>query len=136
MLRRFLYSIVAELIGYYVFGVKEFVFGHYGLAYGYSNENIIIETLSDTYFFMYYEFFRLIDEEGFAASLFYAGFFTSMWVCLYLVAGLASALLNRAHPVLKRMVWFFDIKTKPLQSIGYVAALIAGLATWVVTIAL
>ena len=62
--------------------------------------------------------------------------FTPMWAFLFGASVIISNLLATYRWFLRSMVWFFDIKTKPIQSIGYVAGIICAVVTYIVTVAL
>jgi hypothetical protein len=67
-------------------------------------------------------------------GMFYAGFFTSFWALLYLLSAFVCRLLALSHTTLRGLVWFFDIKNKPLQCIGYVAGIFCAAITYVFTV--
>lgn len=68
------------------------------------------------------------------SAVLYPAFFTTIWVTLYGVSGLALKLARRIG---RGLGWFnrrFDIKKKPVQSLGLVAGLLTALAYWTVEI--
>lgn len=61
-----------------------------------------------------------------SAVFFYAAFFTSVWVWLYVLSG---ALIRTLHGAKSLWIWFLpfmDIEKKPLASIGKVAGVLGG----------
>jgi len=92
-------------------------------------------TAYDTFVFMLILVSRP-GASGIFLCFFYAGFFTSLWALLYLTSTIVARALLRLRTTLKRVVWFFDVRSKPLQCIGYIAGIIAGVTTWVVTVML
>jgi len=68
------------------------------------------------------------------SAVLYPAFFTTIWVTLYGMSGLALKLERRMG---RGLGWFnrrFDIEKKPVQSIGLVAGLLVALAYWTVVI--
>lgn len=68
------------------------------------------------------------------AAFFYAEFFTTIWAVLYFLAGSVSRLMLGSQFVVTRLVRFFDVQKKPIQSIGFVAACLSALLWWTITL--
>jgi hypothetical protein len=67
------------------------------------------------------------------SAVLYPAFFTTVWVTLYGVSGLA---LKFARRMGRWLSWFnqrFDIEKKPVRSIGLVASLVVAITYWVLT---
>jgi hypothetical protein len=56
--------------------------------------------------------------------LFYAGSLPSIWLWLYFVASIVSALIIRSRKLMRFLVYFFNVDCRPLKSIGYVVAML------------
>ena len=68
------------------------------------------------------------------SAVLYPAFFTTIWVTLYGVSGLALKLARRIG---RGLGWFnrsFDIEKKPVQSMGLVASLLVAFMYWTVMI--
>ena len=61
-----------------------------------------------------------------------ASFFTSIWVWLYVLASVAIRLLHGARFIWVKIVPFLNIEKKPMDAIGRVAGIIAGICYGVV----
>ena len=55
---------------------------------------------------------------------FYTSFFTSVWIWLYVLAGMLAKIGDRFNILLSRFRKMFDVNKKPLSSLGFVSMLI------------
>ncbi len=68
------------------------------------------------------------DDARLLSVMFFSTLFTSVWVWLYVAAGL---LLRAVHPVLESLDWLkahLDVETRPLHTMGLLLALITSVA--------
>jgi hypothetical protein len=58
---------------------------------------------------------------------FYAAFFTSIWVWLYVLSIFSIKLVHKVRPLWLKLLPYLDIEKRPMQAIGRIAGVIAGL---------
>src|SRR5262249_54752103 len=73
-------------------------------------------------------------ETDLLTVIFLSSYFTSLWSIIYLLSAVTSRAIAAIAPLARPARWLFDIKTKPLQSLGYVAGFIAGVATYAIVL--
>lgn len=67
-------------------------------------------------------------SEPFTRVFILASFFTSVWVWLYVLASVAIRILHKVRFIWAKLVPFLSVEDKPMQAIGRVAGLLAGMS--------
>jgi hypothetical protein len=57
----------------------------------------------------------------------YGAFFTSIWVWLYVLSIFTIKLAHKVRPLWLKLLQYLDIEKKPMQAIGRIAGLMAGM---------
>jgi hypothetical protein len=70
---------------------------------------------------------NLRSAAGVSRLCLYASYFTSVWVWLYVLASVLVRILHRVRALWVKIVPFLNVDNKPMQAIGRIAGLIAGL---------
>jgi hypothetical protein len=60
---------------------------------------------------------------------FFSGFFTSIWIWLYVLSIFSIKIAHKIRPVWLKLLPYLDIEKKPMQAIGRIAGVLAG-ASW------
>jgi hypothetical protein len=85
-------------------------------------------------FFISFLWPPVITFSGGTAPLFWAGMVPSIWLWLYVAATLIARLAIRSAPLLRFLMYLFDIDQHPIRSVGIVAAMLAMVLAMAMTI--
>lgn len=105
------------------------IFGYLGMvdlyAHNFREAISMFWMVSSTYAYL------LVENGGWGAFLrlyLFASLFTSIWVWLYVAGSVTIRVLHNVRVLWVRILPFLSIEDKPMQAIGKVAGLIAGIA--------